>query len=79
MLKSSKLKNLSSCAEVFIREVVGLFGETLSEDERMIYLSKEITTTSLEVEVAINLGWCEGEESNLSMLVFGHTSYPHKL
>ncbi|MBF0473776.1 MAG: type II toxin-antitoxin system HicB family antitoxin [Nitrospirae bacterium] len=35
-----------------IREAVELFLETLTEDERRIYLSKEIMTTSLEVEVA---------------------------
>ena len=35
-----------------IREAVELYLETLSPDERSTYLSKEILTTTLEVEVA---------------------------
>ncbi len=35
-----------------IKEAVELYLETLSEDERKDYLSKEILTTSLEVQVA---------------------------
>lgn len=35
-----------------IKEAVELYLETLSEDERKALLSKEILTTSLEVEVA---------------------------
>jgi predicted RNase H-like HicB family nuclease len=34
-----------------IREAIELYLETLSEDEIMAFLSKEILTTSLEVEV----------------------------
>ena len=35
-----------------IKEAVELYLETLPEDERKLYLSKEILTTSLEVNVA---------------------------
>ncbi len=35
-----------------IKEAIELYLETLSDDEKMAYLSKEIITTSLEVEVA---------------------------
>ena len=35
-----------------IREAVELYLETLSEEERSQYLSKEILTTSLEVNLA---------------------------
>jgi predicted RNase H-like HicB family nuclease len=35
-----------------IREAVELYLETLSEEERTQYLSKEIMTTSLEVNLA---------------------------
>ena len=35
-----------------IREAIELYLETLSEDERSMYLSKEILTTSLEVTLA---------------------------
>ena len=35
-----------------MKEAIGLYLETLSEDERIIYLSKEILTTSLEVNLA---------------------------
>ena len=35
-----------------IREAVELYLETLSEEERAQYLSKEILTTSLEVNLA---------------------------
>jgi len=35
-----------------IKEAVELYLETLSEDERSIYLSKEILKTSLEVNLA---------------------------
>jgi len=35
-----------------IKEAIELYLETLSEDERNIYLSKEILTTSLEVNLA---------------------------
>lgn len=34
-----------------IREAIELYLETLPEDERVAYLSKEILTTSLEVQV----------------------------
>ena len=34
-----------------IREAIELYLETLPEDERIAYLSKEILTTSLEVQV----------------------------
>lgn len=35
-----------------IKEAIELYLETLSEDERKEYLSKEILTTTLEVKVA---------------------------
>lgn len=35
-----------------IREAIELYLEILSEDERALYLSKEILTTSLEVTLA---------------------------
>ena len=35
-----------------IKEAIELYLETLPEDERKLYLSKEILTTSLEVNVA---------------------------
>ena len=35
-----------------IKEAVELYLETLSEDERKDYLSKEILTTALEVQIA---------------------------
>lgn len=35
-----------------IKEAIELYLETLSDDEKMAYLSKEIITTSLEVKVA---------------------------
>lgn len=35
-----------------IKEAIELYLETLSDDEKIAYLSKEILTTSLEVEVA---------------------------
>lgn len=35
-----------------IREAVELYLETMSEEEKAAYLSKEIFTTALEVEVA---------------------------
>lgn len=35
-----------------IREAIELYLETLPEEERTAYLSKEILTTSLEVKVA---------------------------
>ena len=35
-----------------IKEAIELYLETLSEDERKEYLSKEILTTTLEVQVA---------------------------
>lgn len=35
-----------------MREAIGLYLETLSEEERKALLSKEILTTSLEVNVA---------------------------
>jgi len=35
-----------------IKEAVELYLETLSEDEKREYLSKEILTTTLEVQVA---------------------------
>ncbi len=34
-----------------VKEAIELYLETLSEDERVSYLSKEILTTSLEVKV----------------------------
>jgi len=35
-----------------IKEAVELYLETLSEEEKQIYLSKEILTTSMEIQVA---------------------------
>lgn len=35
-----------------IKEAIGLYLETLSEDEKKSVLSKEILTTTLEVQVA---------------------------
>ena len=35
-----------------IKEAVELYLETLSQEEKQIYLSKEILTTSIEVQVA---------------------------
>jgi predicted RNase H-like HicB family nuclease len=35
-----------------IKEAIELYLETLSEEERSLYLSKEILTTSLEVTLA---------------------------
>jgi predicted RNase H-like HicB family nuclease len=35
-----------------IREAIDLYMETLSDDEKRDYLSKEILTTSIEVKVA---------------------------
>lgn len=35
-----------------IREAVELYLETLSEEDRNLYLSKEILTTSLEINLA---------------------------
>lgn len=35
-----------------IKEAVELYLETLSEDERTVFLSQEILTTTLEVKVA---------------------------
>jgi predicted RNase H-like HicB family nuclease len=35
-----------------IKEAIELYLETLPKDERSIYLSKEILTTSLEVNLA---------------------------
>ncbi|MBI5901863.1 MAG: type II toxin-antitoxin system HicB family antitoxin [Deltaproteobacteria bacterium] len=35
-----------------IKEAIELYVETLSDEEKKAYLSKEILTTSLEVEVA---------------------------
>ena len=35
-----------------IKEAVELYLETLSQEEKQIYLSKEILTTSMEVQVA---------------------------
>ncbi len=35
-----------------IKEAIELYMETLSDDEKIAYLSKEILTTSLEVKVA---------------------------
>ncbi|MCZ7399004.1 MAG: type II toxin-antitoxin system HicB family antitoxin [Candidatus Methanoperedens sp.] len=35
-----------------IKEAIELYMETLSDDEKTAYLSKEILTTSLEVKVA---------------------------
>jgi len=35
-----------------IKEAIKLYLETLSEDERKIFLSKEILTTTLEVKIA---------------------------
>ncbi|HEY9207167.1 MAG TPA: type II toxin-antitoxin system HicB family antitoxin [Candidatus Methanoperedens sp.] len=35
-----------------IKEAIELYLETLSDDEKIAYLSKEILTTSLEVKVA---------------------------
>ncbi len=35
-----------------IREAIELYLETLSDDERLQYLSKEILTTTLEVNLA---------------------------
>ncbi|MBC8175364.1 MAG: type II toxin-antitoxin system HicB family antitoxin [Candidatus Marinimicrobia bacterium] len=35
-----------------IREAIGLYLETLSKEEKKLYLSQEIFTTALEVEVA---------------------------
>ncbi|NOZ57561.1 MAG: type II toxin-antitoxin system HicB family antitoxin [Calditrichaeota bacterium] len=35
-----------------IREAVELYLETLSPEERQLYLSKEILTTSMEIQVA---------------------------
>jgi len=35
-----------------IKEAIELYLETLSEDERKDYLSKEILTTTLEVQIA---------------------------
>jgi predicted RNase H-like HicB family nuclease len=35
-----------------IREAVDLYVETLSQEERKLYLSKEILTTAVEVSIA---------------------------
>ena len=35
-----------------IKEAIELYLETLSQEEKQIYLSKEILTTSMEVQVA---------------------------
>jgi predicted RNase H-like HicB family nuclease len=35
-----------------IKEAIALYLETMSEDEKRIYLSKEILTTMMEVQVA---------------------------
>lgn len=35
-----------------IKQAIGLYLETLSDEEKKDYLSREILTTSLEVEVA---------------------------
>ena len=35
-----------------IREAIELYLETLSSEEKKLYLSKEILTTSMEIEIA---------------------------
>jgi predicted RNase H-like HicB family nuclease len=53
-----ELKGCQSQGETFdealsnIREAIELYLETLPEEERKLYLNKEIFTTTLEVKVA---------------------------